>query len=140
MEPPGTVHPVRITWFHATDDGGSVFEDLEVVLPRERRDPQDHLIKASLPYASPLVQLTELPADLDQTWHPAPRRQLVTVLTGLLEVVTTDGAARRFGPGNVFLADDGGGKGHLTRAIDGPVQVLFAPMPEDLDLSSWAAG
>ena len=55
---------VRLTWFHATAEGGSVFEDLDVTLPRERTDPEGHLIAASNYYASPSVQLAELPAGL----------------------------------------------------------------------------
>lgn len=130
---------VTVTWFHATADGGSVFEDLEVALPRERTDAEGHVIAGSNFYASPSVQLAELPAGLDQTWHTAPRRQIVTILSGVVEVTTTDGATRRFGPGQMFLADDMGGKGHLTRTVDGPAQVLFAPMPPEVDLTAWAA-
>jgi len=132
------VSGVRITWFHATPEGGSVFEDLDVALPRERADPEGHVIRASNFYASPSVQLAELPAGLDQTWHTAPRRQIVTILSGSVEVTTTDGAIRRFGPGEMFLADDMGGKGHLTRTVAGPAQVLFAPMPAEVDLGLWA--
>lgn len=130
---------VRITWFHATPDGGSVFEDLDVALPRERADPEGHILAGSNFYASPSVQLAELPAGLDQTWHTAPRRQIVTILSGEVEVTTTDDVTRRFGPGQLFLADDMGGKGHLTRTVDGPAQVLFAPMPPEVDLAQWAA-
>ncbi|MEZ5407461.1 MAG: hypothetical protein R2761_05500 [Acidimicrobiales bacterium] len=135
-----TNRTITLTWFHATADGGSVFEDLDVALPRERADAQGHVIAASNLYGSPTVQLAELPAGLDQTWHTAPRRQIVTILSGLVEVTTTDGASRRFGPGQMFLADDMGGKGHLTRTVDGPAQVLFAPMPPEVDLTLWAGG
>lgn len=128
---------MRITWFHATADAGSVFEDLDVVLPNERTDSRGHLIRGSNLFASPGVQLAELPAGLDQDWHTAPRRQIVAVLGGVVEVTTTDGVVRRFGPGDVFLADDMGGRGHLTRTVDGPAQVLFAPMPTDVDLPDW---
>lgn len=130
---------MRITRFHTTDDGGSVFEEIDLGLPKERQDGQGHTIRSSNIFASPLVQFAELPAGLDQTWHPAPRRQIVAILGGAVEVTTTDGQSRRFGAGQVFLADDMGGKGHLTRTIDGPAQVLFAPMPDDVDLETWAA-
>jgi hypothetical protein len=129
---------MRITRFHATDDGGSAFGELEVDLPHKRRDPQDHVISGSNRYASSSVQLAVLPAGLDQTWHPAPRRQIVVILTGNVEVTTTEGHTRRFGPGQLFLADDMGGKGHRTRTVDGPAEILVAPMPPDLDLATWA--
>ncbi|MFN0030354.1 MAG: hypothetical protein ACKV2O_24635 [Acidimicrobiales bacterium] len=130
---------MRLTRFHTTTEGGSVFEDLEIDLPHARHDPQGHLIRASNRYVSPSVQFAELPEGLDQTWHQAPRRQIVVILTGTLEVTTSDGTARRFGPGQCFLADDMGGKGHLTRTVEGPAQVLFAPMPAEVDLAQWAA-
>ena len=131
---------MRITWFHATADGGSVFEDIDLALPRERSDAEGHLIRSSHYYASPSLQFAQLPAGLDQTWHTAPRRQIVTILTGTVEVTTTDNVTRRFGPGQVFLADDMGGKGHLTRTVDGPADVLFAPMPPEVDLTAWSTG
>lgn len=131
---------MHITWFHATPDGGSVFEDLDLALPRERADAQGHVIRSSNLYASPTVQFAQLPEGLDQTWHTAPRRQIVTILSGTVEVTTTDDVTRRFGPGQVFLADDMGGKGHLTRTVGGPAEVLFAPMPPEVDLTAWATG
>lgn len=131
---------MRITWFHGDGAGGSVFDELDIHLGRERRDAQGHLLRGSNVFGSPMVQFTELPAGLDQHWHPAPRRQLVTVLSGMLEVTATDGTARRFGPGEVFLADDAGTSGHLTRTVDGPALVQFAPMGPEVDLTAWAAG
>lgn len=130
---------MRLTRFHTTNEGGSVFVDVEFDLPHARHDPQGHLIRASNRYLSPSVQFAELPEGLDQTWHPAPRRQIVVILTGTLEVTTSDHASRCFGPGQCFLADDMGGKGHLTRAVGGPVYVLFAPMPAEVDLAEWTA-
>ena len=53
----------------------------------------------------------------DQGWHPAPRRQLVVVLQGALEVTTTDGTTRRIESGAALLTDDLRGKGHLTREV-----------------------
>lgn len=143
------VRAMRITWFHGESGehsgdggsgGGSVFDELDITLGRERRDAQGHLLRSSNVFTSSLVQFTELPAGLDQTWHPAPRRQLVTILSGMLEVTVSDGSARRFGAGEVFLADDAGTSGHRTRVVDGPVLVQFAPMGDEVDLTAWAAG
>lgn len=54
---------------------------------------------------------TEAPA------HNAPQPYVVIVLSGEGEVVTSDGAARRFRPGEVLFCNDLTGKGHVTRAI-----------------------
>jgi hypothetical protein len=45
---------------------------------------------------------------------PALRR---IILSGEGEVVTSDGEARRFHPGEVLFCNDLTGKGHVTRAI-----------------------
>jgi hypothetical protein len=48
-------------------------------------------------------------------WHPAPRRQLCCVLTGAVEVQTSDGGVRAFRPGDAFLTEDATGRGHVLR-------------------------
>ena len=51
-------------------------------------------------------------------WHHAPRRRYVVVLKGRFEVeVENGGTTRSFGLGDVLLAEDLTGKGHLTRAV-----------------------
>jgi hypothetical protein len=50
-------------------------------------------------------------------FHPAPRRQYVITLSGQVEIETGDGTVKRFGPGDVMLADDTTGHGHITRVV-----------------------
>ena len=50
-------------------------------------------------------------------WHCAPRRQYIITLAGGVEIGTGDGTVKRFGPGDVMLADDLTGKGHTTRVV-----------------------
>jgi len=50
-------------------------------------------------------------------WHCAPRRQYVITLAGGVEIRTGDGTVKRFGPGDVMLADDLTGQGHTTCVI-----------------------
>lgn len=50
-------------------------------------------------------------------WHPAPRRQYVMTLSGQGEIEIGDGTVRRFGPGDVMLAEDVTGRGHITRVV-----------------------
>jgi hypothetical protein len=50
-------------------------------------------------------------------FHPAPRRQYVITLSGQVEIETGDGTVKRFGPGDVMLADDTTGHGHVTRVV-----------------------
>ncbi len=58
-----------------------------------------------------------VPAGTDVPAHNAPQPYVAIILSGEGEVVTSDGEARRFHPGEVLLCNDLTGKGHVTRAI-----------------------
>jgi len=61
--------------------------------------------------------------------HPAPTRQFLALMSGGVEMQTTDGTVRRFGPGDLVLLEDTSGKGHLTRNIaDGYSTFLVVPV------------
>jgi quercetin dioxygenase-like cupin family protein len=62
-----------------------------------------------------------VPAGTDVPAHNAPQPYACVLLSGELEVVASDGEARRFGPGDLLLCNDLEGKGHTTRAIDDTV-------------------
>jgi hypothetical protein len=51
--------------------------------------------------------------------HPAPRKQIMTLVRGGLEVTVSDGEVRHFTPGQTVLVDDTTGKGHATRSVGG---------------------
>ena len=59
-------------------------------------------------------------------WHVAPRRQFIITLSGEVEIGLGDGTLRRFGAGNVMLADDLTGKGHTTHAVSDTPRVSVA--------------
>ena len=56
------------------------------------------------------------PGDM-QTWHPAPQRQFVIILSGNLEIGFEDGTKKIFGPGDARLVEDINGKGHTTTTL-----------------------
>ena len=131
---------MRVTTFSAGPDGESRFSEVEIDLPHERSDAFGHTIASSPTFTSPRAQFVVLPAGLDQDWHPAPRRQLVTILTGRVEVATPDGQQRGFGPGEVFLADDVDTRGHQTRTIGGGATIFVAPVPDGGEVWSTPEG
>ncbi len=131
---------MRVTRFHTTPDGGSAFDEVEVPAFAESVDAWGNSLALSAPFASPAVQVFNVPAGAFQSWHNAPRRQLCVVLKGVWEVGTTDGQKRRWGPGEAFLPDDVDGKGHTSEVLEGPVSILFVPLPEDFDLNAWSVG
>jgi quercetin dioxygenase-like cupin family protein len=62
-------------------------------------------------------------------YHPAPRRQYVITLAGQVEIETGDGTVRRFGAGDVMLAEDNTGRGHITRVVgDQRRHYVFIPL------------
>ena len=50
-------------------------------------------------------------------WHCAPRRQYSISLSGTAEIEVGDGTVARIGPGDVVLAEDLTGQGHITRVV-----------------------
>jgi len=69
-------------------------------------------------------------SDAESEPHPAPRTQLITVLSGTVEI-DTGSETRRFGPGEVLLAADTAGRGHITRLPERPVRCLFVALDAD---------
>ena len=58
-------------------------------------------------------------ADWDGSWHATPKRWFMVTLAGEIEITTSDGETRSFGPGGIWLLDDTTGKGHNTRVVGG---------------------
>ncbi len=130
---------MKITRFHATDDGGSRFQEIELPVNQERRDVFGKIMHQSNAFHSPSVRFVELPRGLDQSWHHAPARQIVFVLSGMVEVGTSENEKRRWGAGSAFIPDDLSGKGHLTRVIEGPAMLAFIELPPGFDLDRWSS-
>jgi len=63
-------------------------------------------------------------------WHCAPRRQYSITLAGQAEIQVGDGTVVRVGPGDVLLAEDLTGRGHVTRSVGtGPRFYAIVPLP-----------
>lgn len=129
---------MKITRFHATEDGGSRFQEIELPVNLERLDAFGNLMHQSNAFTSPSVRFVELPRGLDQSWHHAPARQIVFVLSGVVEVGTSDKEKRRWSAGAAFIPDDLTGKGHLTRVLEGPALLAFIELPPDFDFDRWS--
>ena len=130
---------MKITRFYTTESGESRFVEIDIPIEQAQQDADGHILRFSSSYPSPNVRFAELPNGKVQSWHHAPARQIVVVLSGELEVGTTDGQTRRWHVGEAFLADDVTGTGHTTKTIGGPARVLFAPLPDGFDIGRWLA-
>lgn len=127
---------VKIVRFIPAPDGGSQFVEVDIPIGNAATDAFGHLIRRSGVLPAQSAMLTEMPEGMNQDWHPASRRQLVVVLSGTVEVETSDGSKKRWSGGEMFLADDAGSRGHRTRTIGGPARVLFVHLPPDLAIGA----
>ena len=109
---------MQITRVYAGEDGESHFEDLEVAL--EDRGPVGRL--SELVGATGIL-FRETDGDYALGFHNAPRRQYVINLVGSVEIEVGDGRKRRLGPGEILLAEDTTGRGHISRAVEGQKRV-----------------
>lgn len=105
---------MHVTRLFTGADGESHFEDLDI--PLQDLGPVGAMSK--LIEATGVV-FRETGPDYDLDWHNAPRRQYVVMLSGGgVEVEVGDGTRGRLGPGDVLLAEDTTGRGHISRAVD----------------------
>ncbi len=68
------------------------------------------------------------PAGLVIERHPAPRRQYLVTLSGAWEIEASNGVRRIFRTGDVMLADDITGEGHVSRVL-GNEPHIFMTVP-----------
>ncbi|HLY81649.1 MAG TPA: hypothetical protein VKQ71_01630 [Acidimicrobiales bacterium] len=122
---------MKVTRVFAGEDGRSHFEELDVPL----HDRGFGQLSEVVPITGVIFRSTPAEGVLD--FHTAPRRQFVVTLSGGVEVECGDGSVRRFGPGDVMLADDTTGQGHISREVGGVRRSLFLLVPEELDVSAW---
>lgn len=108
---------MKITRIYADADGESHFEDLEVAFAHTSA-----VGRVSDPIPATGLLFREAPADYDLDWHNAPRRQYVINLDGSVQITASDGETRVIGAGEVFLAEDTTGKGHVSKTVDNQVR------------------
>ncbi|MBI2329308.1 MAG: hypothetical protein HYU85_06715 [Chloroflexi bacterium] len=105
---------MKVTRLYTGPDGESHFEDIEIPFQDTGRIDlrQSELMKATN------VFFRETSVDYQWDWHNASRRQFLIVLGGMIEIEIGDGGRRQFGPGEVILAEDTTGRGHISRAVN----------------------
>jgi hypothetical protein len=102
-------------------DNQSHFEDVRIALKSGGK----------VGFLSELMKATgivfrETAGDYNYEFHTAPRRQYVVNLEGEVEIEVGDGTKRILHSGDVLLAEDTTGQGHISRAVAGkPRKSLF---------------
>jgi len=105
---------MKITRIYSGDDGESHFEDVEIPL-------QDRGVIGAVSTLQPAtgIAFRETEGSYDFGFHNAPRRQYIINLDAAVELEAGDGTRRVIGPGEILLAEDLTGRGHISRAVDG---------------------
>ena len=112
---------MKVTRLFTGDDGESHFEDIDIPL----KDAGDIGTLSDLVKATGVI-FRETSGSYDYDFHNAPQRQYVVMLDGEVDIEIGDGTTRRFSTGDILLAEDTTGRGHISRAVDGkPRKSLF---------------
>ena len=107
---------MKVTRLYTGDDGQSHLEEIEYELD------DSPVGRVSERIAATGVIFRETPSDYNLDFHPAPRRQFIINLDAAVEIEVGDGTRKVIGPGEILLAEDTTGQGHISRAVDGKVR------------------
>lgn len=109
-------------------DGKSHFADVTVPFQEMDYAPPIAPIGVSSPTPAEAVLFLSVPPGYVAEWHPAPAKQLIIFLSGVLETEVSDGERRRFKGGDAVLLEDVAGEGHSARVVS-EQRVVMAAIP-----------
>ena len=107
---------VQIVRVYAGSDGESHFEDLT---PDQFGEIANNL-------GTGPIKLTRFSSPHFSDYHNAPRRQYVVSMSGIAEFEVGDGTVRRLYPGDVIVAEDLTGHGHISRNVGDESRISLA--------------
>ena len=112
---------MQIVRVFSGNDGESHFED---VSPEEMVEIAKRLGEGD-------IHMNARRAPSFSDYHTAPRRQYVLHLLGTAEYECADGSKRQLVPGDVLVAEDLTGHGHIARGLgEGERYILAVPLAE----------
>jgi uncharacterized cupin superfamily protein len=112
---------MKVVRIYTGADNQSHFEDVQVPL----KDSGKVGFLSALQHATGVL-FRETAGDYNYDFHTAPRRQYVVNLEGEVEIEVGDGTKRILRAGDVLLAEDTTGQGHISRAVAGkPRKSMF---------------
>jgi quercetin dioxygenase-like cupin family protein len=112
---------MKIVRLYTGTDNQSHFEDLEVPM---KSNGKIGFLSEKVKASGLVFRYTT--GEYNYEFHTAPRRQYVVNLEGEVEIEVGDGTKRILRSGDVLLAEDTTGQGHISRAVEGkPRRSLF---------------
>jgi len=121
---------MRIHRIFTLPSGDSAVEIREVPLKGEGR-PMSEVFSAES------VFFRETPQGHVQSYHNAPRRQLIFITSGILELETSQGKRHIIRPGDILFTEDFQGKGHITRSLRDVRGFAHIVVPDSFEVTSW---
>lgn len=121
---------MRVFRIFTKDSGESAIEIREVPMSRAAR-PMSETFKCDSLF------FRETPEGNVEDLHRAPRRQLIFLTSGILELEASDGQRTICRPGDLIFAEDMQGKGHITRSLRDTRGFVHVVVPGDFDVSGW---
>ena len=103
------------------DDGQSHFEEMEA--------PTEEVHRVATKPGEDLVFRRSAENSFSD-WHHPSRRQYLFVIEGSMEVAVGDGTTRQFNTGDVLLAEDLTGQGHVTKSLGGSYTSVSMGIPD----------
>ena len=103
----------KVTRIYTGTDGKSHFEDIEIPLEETLGNARQ-----SKPIAATGIIFRESEGKHTSGWHNATDRQFYIMIEGELEIEIGDGTTRQFRSGDIFLAEDTTGRGHISRGVN----------------------
>ena len=113
---------MKITRLYTGSDQKSYFEEIELQFGGDQK------ILTTDSRAATMTVFRCVPQGTVLDRHPAPRRQYLVTMSGSWEIEASDGVKRVFKAGNVMLADDTSGEGHISRVL-GNEPHIFMTVP-----------
>jgi hypothetical protein len=116
---------MKITRLYTGPDEQSHFEDVDLFV-----ESRGEFGLFTPPVAVKTIFFRENPPGYHYPWHTVVCREYVVTIEGEAEIEVGSGEKRRFGRGDVLLAEDLTGQGHTTRVIGKKIwRQVFITLP-----------
>jgi hypothetical protein len=113
--------PVKIHRFFTGPDGLTHAEEIDVKFDMEGGGQGFYKLLSNKG-----AVLRRAPPGRVNDYHTASRRQYIVTLSGHAELVLSGGQTLKVGPGDIELAEDTTGKGHITRTVGNEDRISIA--------------
>jgi quercetin dioxygenase-like cupin family protein len=110
---------MKYTRIYADESGESHLEYVNIELTQTDFAPPAPPLNLSPFTPASQYAFCLFPAGWRGDWHPVPKRQIFFFLSGKVKGQVSDGEVRQFEKGDVVLAEDTSGKGHVSWVVGG---------------------